>query len=131
MQDCIVATSARALAAVLGAECKHTLPQCQEETRPTWNQFAAPQDFSSSGNGFSDFVLETIDLTTFAGNASMAFTPNFSNDYGAREQFFVVSSAEPPATVPEPATLLLVGSTSAASCLLHRRAPRERYPRDR
>jgi hypothetical protein len=89
-------------------------------------QFTGPQDFTSSGNGFSDFVLETIDLTTFAGNAPVIFTANFSNDNRAREQFFVVSSAEPPATVPEPATLLLVGSTLAATGLLCRRATRDR-----
>jgi hypothetical protein len=89
-------------------------------------QFTGPQDFTSSGNGFSDFVLKTIDLTTFAGNAPVVFTANFSNDNGAREQFFVVSSAEPPATVPEPATLLLVGSTLAATGLLRRRVTRDR-----
>src|SRR5690242_1459093 len=89
-------------------------------------QFTGPQDFTSSGNGFSDFVLKTIDLTTFVGNAPVVFTANFSNDNGAREQFFVVSSAEPPATVPEPATLLLVGSTLAATGLLRRRATRDR-----
>ena len=89
-------------------------------------QFTGPQDFTSSGNGFSDFVLETIDLTSFAGNAAVVFTANFSNDNGAREQFFVVSSNEPPATVPEPATLLLVGSSLAAAGLLGRRARRDR-----
>jgi hypothetical protein len=89
-------------------------------------QFTGPQDFTSSGNGFSDFVLKTIDLTAFAGNASVIFTANFSNDNGAREQFFVVSSAEPSATVPEPATLLLVGSTLAATGLLRRRVTRDR-----
>lgn len=89
-------------------------------------QFTGPQDFTSSGNGFSDFVLKTINLTPFASDAAVVFTANFSNDNGAREQFFVVSSGELPAPVPEPATLVLVGSTLAAAGLLGRREKRER-----
>jgi hypothetical protein len=83
-------------------------------------------DVTARNVRFSDFVLETIDVITFAGTESVIFTANFSNDNGAREQFFVVSSAEPPATVPEPATLLLVGSALAATGLLRRRATRDR-----
>ena len=75
--------------------------------------FSGPEDFTSSGNGFSDFVLKTVDLTAFAGAANVVFTANFSNDNGAREQFFVVSTDAPPAPVPEPGTLLLLGSTLA------------------
>ncbi len=89
-------------------------------------QFTGPQDFTSSGNGFSDFVLKTVDLSAFAGNAPVIFTVNFSNDNGAREQFFLVSSAEPPTAVPEPATLVLLGSTLVAGGLLRRRATRGR-----
>ena len=84
-------------------------------------QFTGPQDFTSAGNGFSDFVLKTVDLSPFAGSANAIFTVNFSNDTGAREQFFLVSSETPPAPVPEPATLLLFGSTMAAVGLVRRR----------
>ena len=87
-------------------------------------QFTGPQDFTSSGNGFSDFVLKTVDLTSFAGAANVIFTVNFSNDNGAREQFFLVSSEAPPAPVPEPATLLLVGGTLAGVGLVRRRYAR-------
>jgi PEP-CTERM motif-containing protein len=75
--------------------------------------FSGPEDFTSSGNGFSDIVLKTVDLTAFAGAANVVFTANFSNDNGAREQFFVVSTDAPPAPVPEPGSLLLLGSTLA------------------
>jgi hypothetical protein len=54
------------------------------------------------------------------------FTANFSNDNGAREQFFVVSSEAPPAPTPEPATLVLLGSTLAGAGLIGRRRARRR-----
>lgn len=84
-------------------------------------QFTGPEDFTSSGNGFSDFVLKTVDLTPFGGSANAIFTANFSNDNGAREQFFLVASDTPPAPVPEPATLVLLGSTLAGLGFARRR----------
>jgi hypothetical protein len=86
-------------------------------------QYTGPTDLASSGNGFSDALLKTVDLTGFAGSANVIFTVNFSNDNGAREQFFVVSS-EAPSSVPEPATLLLLGSTMAGLGFLQRRRAR-------
>jgi PEP-CTERM motif-containing protein len=87
-------------------------------------QYTGPTDLTSSGNGFSDALLRTVDLSAFAGSANVIFTVNFSNDNGAREQFFVVSSQEPPAAVPEPTTLLLLGSTMAGLGFLQRRRAR-------
>ena len=87
-------------------------------------QYTGPTDLSSSGNGFSDALLKTVDLGGFAGSANVIFSVNFSNDNGAREQFFLVSSQEPPATVPEPATLLLLGSTMAGLGFLQSRRAR-------
>ncbi len=84
-------------------------------------QFAGPQDFNSAGNGFSDFVLMTVDLTPFAGAANVVFTVNFSNDTGAREQFFLVSTDTSPAPVPEPTTLVLLGSALAGLGFVRRR----------
>ena len=87
-------------------------------------QFTGPQDFTSSGNGFSDFVLKTVDLSSFAGAANVIFTVNYANDNGAGEQFFLVSSDTPPTPVPEPATLLLLGSTLAGLGIARRRCGR-------
>jgi len=83
-----------------------------------------PNDFTSSGNGFSDFVLKTVDLSSFVANAPVIFTVNYSNDNGAREQFFLVSSEAPPAPVPEPTTLVLLGSTLAGLGFVRRRYAR-------
>jgi hypothetical protein len=69
-------------------------------------------------------VLKTVDLTSFAGAANVIFTVNFSNDNGVREQFFLVSSEAPPAPVPEPTTLLLLGSTLAGLGFVRRRYAR-------
>jgi hypothetical protein len=87
-------------------------------------EFGGPQGFTSSGNGFSDFVLNAVNLTSFAGAANVIFTANFSNDTGAREQFFLVSTDAPPAPVPEPATLVLLGSTLAGLGFVRRRYAR-------
>ncbi len=84
-------------------------------------QYTGPTDLTSSGNGFSDALLKTIDLSSFLDSANVIFAVNFSNDNGAREQFFVVSSDAPPAPVPEPTTLLLLGTTMAGLGLTKRR----------
>ena len=66
-------------------------------------------------------MLTTVDLTSSAGAANVIFTANFSNDNGAREQFFLVSTDAPPAPVPEPGTLVLLGSTLAGLRFVRRR----------
>lgn len=84
-------------------------------------QYLGPTLLTSAGNGFADALLNTVDLTQFAGSASVIFTLNYGNQNGAREQFFLISGDGPPAPVPEPATLLLFGTTMAGLGLARRR----------
>jgi hypothetical protein len=65
------------------------------------------------GNGFSDALLMTFDLTGFPDDQSAVFTTSYTGGNAGKEQYFLISSSAPPATVPEPTTLLLWGTTMA------------------
>jgi hypothetical protein len=62
----------------------------------------------NNGNGFSDALIRTFDLTGFADGLSAVFNVTYSNDTDGREEFFLI--ATPAQAVPEPATLLLLAS---------------------
>ena len=72
------------------------------------------------GNGFSDYVLGTFDLSPYAGTDTAFFTANFSDAQAAREQFFV-ASAPGTTDVPEPMTMGFVLTGLAATMLVRRR----------
>ena len=78
-------------------------------------------DASNAGNGFGDWLLTSIDLSSFASDAVVIFNAVWSGDVAGPESFFLV---EREATVPEPGTLVLMGLGLLGLGLLQRRRNR-------
>ncbi len=70
---------------------------------------------SSNGNGFADWTLESIDLSSYADDALVYFNAVWDNASAGAESFFLVDRAacsptdESCTPVPEPGSLVLVG----------------------
>ena len=71
---------------------------------------------SSNGNGYGDWTLELIDLTSYAAEALVVFNAIWDGASDGAESFFIVEREAPcqpgdPACtpVPEPGTLMLLG----------------------
>ena len=47
-------------------------------------------DASSPGNGFADWLLQSVDLSSFASDAVVVFNAVWSGDVGGPESFFLV-----------------------------------------
>jgi hypothetical protein len=61
---------------------------------------------ANNGNGFGDWFLGTVDLSSYAANATVLFHAVWNNATDGAESFFLVKSS----AVPEPGTLLLLGT---------------------
>jgi hypothetical protein len=61
----------------------------------------------SPGNGFSDAHIVMFNLSGLSDAQKLIFNATFSGGSGGREQYFLASDIAP---VPEPATMLLLGS---------------------
>ena len=71
---------------------------------------------SSNGNGFADWTLESIDLSSYADDALVYFNAVWDNASAGAESFFLVDRGatcsptdESCTPVPEPGSLVLVG----------------------
>jgi hypothetical protein len=62
---------------------------------------------SSPGNGFADFTLESIDLSSYEDDALVYFNAVWDNATAGAESFFLVRGEATP--VSEPSTLVLMG----------------------
>jgi hypothetical protein len=80
-------------------------------------------EVSSPGNGFADWVLGSVDLSSFASDAVVIFNAVWSGDVAGAESFFLVER-EVTTPVPEPGTLALMGLGLLALTLVSARRTR-------
>jgi hypothetical protein len=67
-------------------------------------------DVANNGNGFADWTLGTVDLSSFADSATVLFHAVWSGAVDGGESFFLVGAGgTPPQQVPEPGTAALLG----------------------
>lgn len=72
------------------------------------------------GNGFSDASIMGFDLSGFAPTDKVVFTTTFARATAGREQFFLQPAASPSA-VPEPASMMLLGTGLVGALAARRR----------
>lgn len=73
-----------------------------------------------NGTGFSDAILKGLDLTGIAGSDNIQFRLRYDEASDGTEQFFAIAGDPTPA-IPEPASLLLLGSLCAGLVLYRRK----------
>jgi len=62
----------------------------------------------NNGNGYADWTLGVVDLSSFADSATVLFHANWTGASDGGESFFLIAGSLPPTQIPEPTTLALV-----------------------
>jgi hypothetical protein len=76
-------------------------------------------DVSNNGNGFADWTLSTVDLSSFKPTDTVLFHASWDHADDGGESFFLVGAT--PAPVPEPASLALIGTALIGLTLIAKR----------
>ncbi len=91
--------------------------------------FTGPEaigDAANAGNGFGDWRLGSIDLSSFADDALVFFNAVWDGSAAGAESFFLVEVDTTPPPVPEPGTLLLMSLGLLGLSFAHGRKQRNR-----
>jgi hypothetical protein len=83
-------------------------------------------DASSAGNGFGDWMLGSIDLSSYADDALVFFNAVWDGATAGAESFFLVEVGATPPPVTEPGTLLLMSLGLLGLSFAHGRKQRNR-----
>ena len=79
-------------------------------------------NITNNGNGFADWTLGTVDLSSFAQDATVLFHAVWNGASAGGESFFLVGAGSGPGPeVPEPGTLTLLGAGLVGLASLRRR----------
>lgn len=74
----------------------------------------------NNGNGFSDALIKGFNLTGYLDTDTVVFDVSYNGNTDGREEYFLIAANA--AAVPEPTTLLLVGTLLAGLGVVARRA---------
>jgi MYXO-CTERM domain-containing protein len=78
-----------------------------------YNGPATIGNVNNNGNGFADYTLDTVDLSSYNATDTVLFHATWSNAVDGAESFFLVGTTLPPRDLPEPGTAALLGMALA------------------